>query len=519
MLILFSFSLSGAARELKFENISAAQGLSQCTVQCIFQDSKGFLWFGTSDGLNKYDGNKFTVYSPVPGAPGSLSYKIARTICEDQSGMLWVGTWGGGLNKFDRIKKKFTCYQYQRNNPSSLSHNIVHSIYEDRSGILWIGTLSGLNKFHRQKEIFTRYIIEPNNPERFRHNYVMVILEDHLDELWIGTGGNGLLEFDREKETFTCYTMKDGLPNNMIYGILPDDQGNLWLSTNKGISRFNPSNRTFKNYELRDGIQGYEFNQGAYHKNRNGEMFFGGVKGFNVFHPDKIHENQYIPPIVITDFKIANKPILNTESSPLEKHISETKEIVLSYKDNIFSFEFAALDYINPAKNQYMYMMEGFNDQWIPLGTKHDITFTNLDPGEYTLRVKGSNNDGIWNNEGTSIKIIIKPPVWRTWWFRGLLVLIISALAFLWHKSRMKQLTLKLKTEAEMGRTFSKYNISQRERQIILLILKGKTNKDIENKLFISLKTVKSHIYNIYQKLGVKNRLELIHLIQKSIGY
>jgi DNA-binding CsgD family transcriptional regulator len=224
------------------------------------------------------------------------------------------------------------------------------------------------------------------------------------------------------------------------------------------------------------------------------------------------------PPVVFTDFKIANKPVFIGENSPLKKHISEAEKIILSYRDNIFSFEFAALDYTNPGKNQYMYKLEGFNRDWIHLGHKHDMTFTNLDPGEYTLRIKGSNNDSIWENEGTSIKIIIIPPFWRTWWFRVLLILAVVALAFLWHRSRMKLLTLKLKTETEMGRILSKYNISPREQEIIRLILIGKTNKDIEDELFISLSTVKSHIYSAYQKLKVKNRLELIHLIQKSVG-
>ena len=199
-------------------------------------------------------------------------------------------------------------------------------------------------------------------------------------------------------------------------------------------------------------------------------------------------------------------------------HINKTTEIILSHRENIFSFEFAALDYTDPTKNQFQYKVEGLNDNWIYLGTKNDITFTDMDPGSYTLKIKGSNNDSIWNNEGTSIKIIIEPPFWRTWWFQSLLAICIVAGALTWHKRRMDNLSLRLKTETEMQRIFVRYKVSKREQEIIRLMLKGKSNKDIEDELYISMKTVKSHVYNIYQKLGVKNRLELIHLIQKSVN-
>jgi DNA-binding CsgD family transcriptional regulator len=297
---------------------------------------------------------------------------------------------------------------------------------------------------------------------------------------------------------------------------LEDNLGNLWLGTNKGLCRFSLSTGKIKIYTPVEGLQDYEFNTGACYQGRSGEMFFGGVNGFNCFYPDRIEDNPFIPSIVITGFKIRNKPVNIGKDSPLKKHITETREIILSYKDSFFSFEFAALDYTAPDKNRYQYKVERFNEDWIDLGHKHDITLTNLDPGEYILRVRGANNDGIWNYKGTSVRIIITPPLWETWWFRTLVVLFLAALFYIWHHRRMKNLSLKLKTEAEMERLFTKYKVSGREQEIIRLILKGKTNKDIEDDLFISIKTVKSHIYNIYQKLGVKNRLELIHLIQRS---
>nr|NIM15547.1 hypothetical protein [Candidatus Aminicenantes bacterium]NIM82299.1 hypothetical protein [Candidatus Aminicenantes bacterium]NIN21682.1 hypothetical protein [Candidatus Aminicenantes bacterium]NIN45491.1 hypothetical protein [Candidatus Aminicenantes bacterium]NIN88322.1 hypothetical protein [Candidatus Aminicenantes bacterium] len=217
-----------------------------------------------------------------------------------------------------------------------------------------------------------------------------------------------------------------------------------------------------------------------------------------------------IPPIVITAFRKLNKPF------EFARPLSEIKEIELSYRDNFFSFEFVALNYINSDKNQYAYMLEGFDDDWVNCGTRRFADYTNVPPGTYVFRVKGSNNDGVWNNQGASIKIIIIPPIWRTWWFRTLCLFGAVVLLYLWYRARVKRLTLRLKTEAEMERLFIKYNISPREQEIIHLILRGKSNREIEDTLFISLTTVKTHVYNIYKKFGAKNRLELIHFIQKS---
>jgi serine phosphatase RsbU (regulator of sigma subunit) len=323
------------------------------------------------------------------------------SIHEDGSGVFWIGTWGGGLNKFDPKEEEFIHYQNDVDDPHSLSNNSIGPIYEDRSGVLWIGT-----------------------------------------------NGGGLNKFDREKETFTHYRKKDGLPNDIIYGILEDNQGNLWLSTNKGLSKFNPRTQIFNNYDVEDGLQSNEFNGMAYHKNRSGEMFFGGLKGFNAFYPDSVKDNPFIPPIVITDLQIFNEPVGIKDDSPLRKHITETEEIMLSYKDNVFSFEFAALNFTNPKKNQYKYLMEGFDEDWISSGTRRFVTYTNLDPGEYVFRVKGSNNDGLWNEEGASVKIIITPPFWETWWFRALSAMLVIGLAFTGYYRRLKNVRMKTELQA-----------------------------------------------------------------------
>ncbi|HEY9600058.1 MAG TPA: histidine kinase dimerization/phosphoacceptor domain -containing protein, partial [Allocoleopsis sp.] len=243
------------------------------------------------------------------------------------------------------------------------------------------------------------------------YDRVLSMLEYPAGTLWLGTYGGGLDKFEIATETFTHYTEKDGLPSNSVVGILADDEGNLWLSTGKGLSKFNPKTEKFRNYDVSDGLQGNEFDGvKAYFKSKTGEMFFGGLNGFNSFYPEQVKDNPHIPPIVITDFKIFDKSV------KLDSAISETQEIKLSYKDNFFGFEFAALDYTNPQKNQYAYKLEGFDKDWIYSGSRRYATYTNLDGGTYTFRVKGSNNDGVWNEEGTSLKIIITPPPWKTWW-------------------------------------------------------------------------------------------------------
>lgn len=240
--------------------------------------------------------------------------------------------------------------------------------------------------------------------------------------------------------TFVHYTEKNGLLNNFINGILEDEAGNLWLSTNKGLSQFNPDAGIFRNFDVSDGLQSNEFNRAAYYQCRHGEMFFGGINGLNMFFPTAIKDNSHLPPVVITDFKLFNKPVglaTNNKDAPLKEVIAATDEIRLSHKDNVFSFEFAALEYTAPEKNQYAYQMEGFDGDWIRIGAKREAVYTNLAPGKYTFRVKASNNDGVWNETGTSLKVIITPPWWQTWWFRGVSILAVLGLIVSGHRLRI----------------------------------------------------------------------------------
>ncbi len=393
--------------------------LSHNIVRQVYEDHFGALWLGTNGGgLNVFDRQKetFKVYWNDPANPRSLSHNELRFIYEDHLGILWIGTNGGGLNKFNRETDDFTRYRYDENNLNSLSNDFVRCMYEDRLGNFWIGTQGGgLDQLDRQKEMFTHYKNNPNDKSSLSNDFVFCIHEDTSGVLWIGTWGGGINRFNREAGTFTYFGTSDGLPSNAVYGILDDDKGNLWISTTRGLSKFNPNDHSFKNYNERDGLQSDEFNGGAHYKNRSGEMFFGGINGFNVFYPDRIKDNQYIPPIVITAFQKLNKEVQS------DKSIFELKELILSPRDYFFSFEFAALDYTAPQKNRYAYKMEGLDQDWITTGAdKRFASYTTLSPGAYTFRVKGSNNDGVWNEEGASLKIIITPPFWKTWWFAAL---------------------------------------------------------------------------------------------------
>ncbi|MCH9028316.1 MAG: response regulator, partial [Bacteroidetes bacterium] len=282
------------------------------------------------------------------------------------------------------------------------------------------------------------------------------------EKLWIGTAGGGLNLFDKENERFIHITEKDGLPNDVVYGILPDEKGNLWLSTNKGLSKYKPAKNQFTNYDVNDGLQSNEFNTGAYYKSRSGELFFGGINGFNYFFPGKIGNKKSIPKLVFTEFKLFNKSVsVRDSNSVLQKTISETGKMKLSYAENVISFEFASLDYYAPTKNQYAYKLKGFNEEWIQLGTKREVSFTNLDPGEYVLRVKGTNSDGVWNEKGASIRIIITPPIWQTWWAYLLYVFVLLTGLYLIRRYELNRVNLKNQLKFEKVESKSLREIDQ----------------------------------------------------------
>jgi ligand-binding sensor domain-containing protein/signal transduction histidine kinase/uncharacterized membrane-anchored protein YhcB (DUF1043 family) len=448
--------------------------LSDDIVRIIYQDRSGTLWFGTKDGgLNEYipEKGKFRRYMHDPGDSSSLSNNTIRTIYEDRSGTLWIGTWGG-LNKFDRKLRKFKYYQYDKEEPYSISDNRVRCIHQDQAGVLWIGTYGGLNKFYPDEEVFIPFVYRAEDENSISHERVLAIHEDKSGVLWIGTYGGGLNRFDTKREIFQHFTEEDGLANDAIYGILGDEDDNLWISTNKGISKFNTNTNSFKNYDVNDGLQSNEFNGGAFFKTASGEMFFGGINGYNRFYPNEIKDNKFIPPIVLTSFKIFGKDV------QLQQTIEFIQDIKLSYKQNFFSFEFAALDYTNPEKNQYAYMLEGIDPEWIYCGPRRYANYTNLDGGSYNFKVKGTNSDGMWNEAGTNVKIYITPPYWSYWWFRIATATLIIGVVFGFFRTRVKRMEKqKRKLEEQVNERTEKIKETNQD----LLIAKSETDNILNN--------------------------------------
>lgn len=433
-----------------YNNPYNSNSISHNEIMSIYEDKYGFLWIGTwYGGLNKFDRkrNVFKHFMHDANNTNSISDNKIRLIYEDPIGngdVIWLGTKDGGLVKFNITTEQALNYIHDPNDSTSISDNSVLSIFRDSRDILWIGTWGGgLNKFDEKNHRFKRYQHDPKNPFSITHNTVSITYEDNSGNFWIGMHGGGLSKFDRKNEKFTNFTTKDGLPNDVIYGILEDDDGYLWISTNKGISRFDPdanSDEAFKNFDESDGLQSNEFNNGAFFENKKGELFFGGVNGFNSFYPTSINENNYLPPVVFTDFKLFNKSLNVNPDSILKKSITYANKIELNYDQSVFSIEFSALNYTHPEKNQYKYKLEGFDKDWIfTTSNRRFVTYTNLEPGNYTFRVQASNNDGYWNKNDTSLKISILPPFWLSWWFRFTIFLIGSGLILTWHTSRLNK--------------------------------------------------------------------------------
>ncbi len=396
-------------------------------VHTLYQDRSGALWVGTEEGLSRFDAQtgKFLHYKYGSKDTSDLSGSFVNGIAEDAQGNLWITT-DGGLNCLDGKTGKFSYYLAQPGVANSLAENSTTTLFIDGQDQLWIGTQTrGLEHFDPHTKTFTHFPSNPDDPRSLSDPYVLDIYRDSRGIIWVGTmSGLNRLELtpDGQSGSFRHYQMKDGLPNDFIYAIQEDARGGLWLSTNKGLSRFDPVNGTFHNFDVKDGLQSNEFNQAAAYAAADGEMFFGGIHGVTAFYPDAIRQNPYVPPVVLTS--------LTQGGERIETGLNQPGEITVRWPDNSLDFDFAALNYTRPENNQYAYMLEKFDRDWINLGSQHSGRYTNLPGGSYTLRLKGSNNDGVWNEAGIAIPVRVIPPLWETWWFQGLAVLCLAGLVF-----------------------------------------------------------------------------------------
>ncbi len=446
--------------------------LSSDAVWSVYQDREGILWVGTDGGgLNRLDPatGRFSSYMKKEADPSSLSDNAVQCILEDDGGALWLGTYSG-LCRMDRRSRRFVRYMADGPGARGLSDNRVYALCKDPAGRLWIGTHRGVDRldpagdrlvpglepsrviagadalpvfviasdgpdalwvgtsgeglihFRTDTGEIRRYKYDPRISASLCDDDIFSLYLDKSGRLWIGTGG-GLDRLDPASGIFTHFTEEEGLPSEVVLQIQEDDAGHFWLSTFKGIGRLDPAKGRIRTYDRGDGLPTDDFVQGASFKDGRGKLYFGSTRGLVHFDPREIRDNPYIPPVVLTSFKLFNNEF------DLGQKVSEVREIHLDYSQNFFSFEFAALNYLAPEKNRYAYRMEGFDKGWVQAGNRRYAAFTNLDPGEYVFRVRAANNDGVWNMDGLAVRVIIEPPFWQTGWFRVLALIAFVVLS------------------------------------------------------------------------------------------
>ena len=554
------------------------------SVTCFAEDQNGKIWISTDGGgINYFDPVKKTFLNyNSQNDDKALSNNKVLSLEMDNSGGLWAGMWNGGLDYFQIagnrliLKKKYNRLIY-----SDQNSNNIFKIYKDKRGQIWIGSFKNgvflydsksdrfynnnikniaridMNsliikdimedhegKFWISTEVNGLIMYDPEFGENqfFTNNYddnsgipsnsINFVFEDSEHRLWVGSDEGGLSLYNRKEKNFLNFTTDAGLPDNTIVGILEDSDNNLWISSNKGLTKAKPyivDNQVkleITNYSVKDGLQDEVFNRWAYFKSSTGEMYFGGINGFNVFKPENINNNTYPPDIVFTDFLLFNKPVnIRETGSPLQKHISQTKEIVLNYKQSIFTIKFIALNYIYSKKNQYAYKLEGFEKEWNYVENKNEATYTNLNHGTYIFRVKACNNDGIWNEKGNSIIIKILPPLWNTIWFKISAIIIIACgflSIYLIRISSLKQqkniledkvsdrTKLLIKANDELNET--NIQLNELNKQVILQSTELEIQKEdlqIKNKKLSELNVTKDKFFSIFAH-DIKNPFNAI---------
>jgi signal transduction histidine kinase len=364
----------------------------------------------------------------IPSLEGIRIYQIIQA----QDGTIWIGA-QNGLHSVNLRTGSREVITTESPGEVRLSSNLVYCLLATRDGMIWIGTLNGLDVFNPLTRRMHHFTHEPGNPNSLCDNFVTALCEDHTGMIWIGTN-SFLNRFSRGDSVFTYYAKESGFPSNLVYEIVEDNRLNLWFATGGGLCRIDRTTGKFRTYTVEEGLQSMEFNLRAACKSNDGEIFFGGMNGFNSFYPDSLTDNPFLPQVVLTSaYKM-------TKAEKERLDIDNAEEIVLRYDDYNFTIEFAALEFTNPAKNRYAYQMTGISDEWVETGNRRFVTFSKLPPGEYFFSVTASNNDGVWNRTGCGIRIIIKPPWWRTTWAWAAWFLLLAGGIMVYVRIREKSL-------------------------------------------------------------------------------
>jgi signal transduction histidine kinase/ligand-binding sensor domain-containing protein len=485
-------------------------------VYAIHRDREGWLWLGTIGELIRWHPvtKKVQAYQDDPDNPRSLSSNAVLSVWEGSDRAVWVGTFGGGLNRLAPATGEVKRWQHDPNDPQSLSHHWVFAVREDRHGRLWVGTQRGLNLINRTTGSFFRFVHDPGNPKSLSHNQVTCIYEDSGGDIWVGTNagglnrvlhsssdgtesasvsfthfvhdpadraslshntittisedgernlwvgteGGGLCMLDRQTGTFKRYLKKDGLAGNVVFQIVPDKRGRMWVSTEGGLSRLDLATGRLSTYGETDGLGRFLFNLVGYHDPAAEVLYFAGTRGILSFHPDSISEGHVVPPIVLTDFRIFN------ERMPFSDYVFGMEHLELRYPQNSFSFEFSVLEYSDPRQKRYQYMLEGFDETWVYSEDRNFASYTNVPAGSYVFRVKGGTHTGGWNEDGTSVSIAVLPPFWGTWWFRVGAILSVVLLTGLMYRRRVGALKHERAIQEEMSRRLIQLQESERKR-------------------------------------------------------
>ena len=505
----------------RFSTIPNSSNVPNKVVKTIFEDKRKRLWLGYfNGGLAMYDraNGSFRHFMNNPNDPLSISHNSVWSLAADSSGKLWVGTTGKGINLFDPETGHFQSFTHNDNDPLSISHDGIMIVYADKKENIWIGTEhSGLNLYNRNKNNFTHFQHRPNDPLSISSDYIRAIFEDSRGHLWIGTEGGGLnLWLDGK---FKHYTTQNGLISNAIMGISEDRDGFLWLSSFEGISRFDTERDSFQNFKFNKTLDGMsnQFNQSAVLRTFDGEMMFGGINGLNIIRPESMASNDTKPPIILTDFKVFDISVANGKLPDgrliFDGDISKVQQIELSYRDNAFSIEFAALDFTEPSRQQYAFKMDGFDKGWrYGNAEQRLVTYTNLDAGTYTFHVRGTNSSGGWSDNEATVKITIHPPFWKTIGFRLLLFLMVlglGVLAFRIYLQRRESLLRQqvLESEQEILRLKNKQLESEQD---ILHLQNDKLETEIATKNNELMSTAVQMAHKTELLIGIKDNLEAI---------